>query len=215
MHLHGRFTTGPTATGLAYLVRCAGPGPSGPARLRLARSRLQWPFFTRPNRADDIITGPAHFNWAHVNGVYVRRKIGEEFREDCIQPTKQSGGDSVHVLGCFCQSDINPLVRLTSTVNSISYQNVLEDHLIPYIAGRALIFQQDNAPAHTARSTNRFPEERSVVVMKWPPKSPDLNPIKNLWDAVEAKVRKESATSRNELWGKILVAWNSIDNNII
>ena len=51
--------------------------------------------------------------------------------------------------------------------------------------------------------------------MKWPPKSPDLNPIENLWDAVEAKVREESATSRNELWGKILVAWNSIDNNII
>ena len=51
--------------------------------------------------------------------------------------------------------------------------------------------------------------------MKWPPKSPDLNPIENLWDAVEAKVREELATSRNELWRKILVAWNSIDNNII
>ena len=156
------------------------------------------------------------FNLFHSDGrIYVRRKIGKEFREDCIQPTQQSGGGSVHVWGCFCQSDIGPLVRLTSTVNSVSYQNVLEDHLIPYIAGRVLIFQQDNAPAHTARSTSRFLEDRSVVVMKSPPKSPDLNPIENLWDSVEAKVREESATSRNELWGKILVAWNSIDNNII
>ena len=53
------------------------------------------------------------------------------------------------------------------------------------------------------------------MVMKWPPKSPDLNPIDNLWDTVEAKVREDTVTSRNELRGEMLVAWNSIDNNII
>ena len=67
------------------------------------------------------------------------------------------------------QTEVGPLVRLTSTVNSISYQNVPEDHLIPYIAGRVLIFQQDNTPAHGS----------VVVVMKCPPKGPDLNPIEN------------------------------------
>ena len=182
-------------------------------RLSFAKEYQHW---TPSDWATITFSDESKFNLFHSDGrIYVRRKIGEEFREDCIQPTQQSGGGSVHVWGCFCQSEIGPLVRLTSTVNSTSYQNVLEDHLIPYIAGRALIFQQDNAPAHTARSTTRFLEERSVVVMKWPPKSPDLNPIENLWDTVEAKVRQDTATSRNELWGKILVAWNSIDNNII
>ena len=62
---------------------------------------------------------------------------------------------------------------------------MLEGHLIPYIAGRVLIFQQDNASAHG-----------SVVAMKCPPKGPDNNPIENLWDVVEAKVREDMSTTR-------------------
>ena len=173
-------------------------------RLSFAKEYQHW---TPSDWATVTFSDESKFNLFHSDDrIYVRRKIGEEFREDCIQPTQQSGGGSVHVWGCFCQTEIGPLVRLTSTVNSTSYQNVLEDHLIPYIAGRALIFQQDNTPAHTARSTTRFLEECSVV-----PKSPDLNPIENLWDTLKAQVRQDTAASRNKLWGKILVAWNIID----
>ena len=67
--LHGRFTTGPTTTGLVGPLLCAWPRPSGPAQLRLARSRLQWSFLTRSNQSNDFITVLALLNWAHVNGV--------------------------------------------------------------------------------------------------------------------------------------------------
>ncbi len=42
------------------------------------------------------------------------------------------------------------------------------------------IFQQDLAPAHTAKSTKSWLNDRGVGVRDWPANSPDLN-IENLW----------------------------------
>ncbi len=42
------------------------------------------------------------------------------------------------------------------------------------------IFQQDLAPAHTAKSTKSWLNDHGVVVLDWPANSPDLNPRENL-----------------------------------
>ncbi len=41
------------------------------------------------------------------------------------------------------------------------------------------IFQQDLAPAHTAKSTKTWLNDHGVGVLDWPAHSPDLNPIEN------------------------------------
>ncbi len=43
-----------------------------------------------------------------------------------------------------------------------------------------VIFQQDFAPAHTAKSTKSWFNDHSVTVLDWSANSPDLNPIENL-----------------------------------
>ncbi len=42
-----------------------------------------------------------------------------------------------------------------------------------------LIFQQDLAPAHTAKSTKSWLNDHGVGVLDWPANSPDLNPKSN------------------------------------
>jgi transposase len=50
------------------------------------------------------------------------------------------------------------------------------------------IFQHDNAPTHTASVVQRALADIDIEVMEWPPYSPDLNPIENLWALLKAKI---------------------------
>ncbi|KAJ4445498.1 hypothetical protein ANN_07306 [Periplaneta americana] len=57
-----------------------------------------------------------------------------------------------------------------------------------------LFFQQDNHPIHTANRIQRwFTRRRDVDPVDWPPNSPDMNPIQNLWAAVKRIVRSNWA----------------------
>lgn len=60
-------------------------------------------------------------------------------------------------------------------------------HIVPRIAEYlqthpGLLFQQDNAPGHSARLTEQTMEAYGIRQIWWPPNSPDLSPIENIWD---------------------------------
>ncbi len=50
------------------------------------------------------------------------------------------------------------------------------------------IFQQDLAPAHTAKDTKSCFNDHAVTVLDWSANSPDLNPIECLWGIVKRKM---------------------------
>ncbi|KAI1006439.1 hypothetical protein K3495_g1786 [Podosphaera aphanis] len=44
---------------------------------------------------------------------------------------------------------------------------------------------QDNAPSHKAAQTMRELSERKITPIEWPPYSPDLKPIENVWNMMK------------------------------
>ena len=67
------------------------------------------------------------------------------------------------------------------------YKAVLDEHLPPILRYGA-IFMHDNAPIHTAHIIRDCLQENRIHVMDWPPYSPDLNPIENLWALLKAEI---------------------------
>ncbi len=61
------------------------------------------------------------------------------------------------------------------------------------------IFQQDLAPAHTAKGTKSWFNNHSVTVLDWPANSPDLNSIENLWGIVKRKTRDTRPNNADDL----------------
>ncbi|GBC21983.2 IS630 family transposase [Rhizophagus irregularis DAOM 181602=DAOM 197198] len=73
------------------------------------------------------------------------------------------------------------------------------------------IFQDDNAPIHTARVVKSWEEENEVNSLPW--QSPDLNPIEHLWDELERQVwvHKPLPKNRENLWEILQEEWSNIE----
>ncbi len=125
-------------------------------------------------------------------GPRVWRKRGEAQNSRCLRSSVKFP-QSVMVWGAMSSVGVGPLCFLRSTVNTAVYQEVLEHFMLPaadQLYGDAdFIFQQDLAPAHSAKATSTWFKDHGIPVLNWPENSPDLNPIENLWGIVKRKMR--------------------------
>jgi transposase len=67
------------------------------------------------------------------------------------------------------------------------YKEILEEEL-PRLTEPHLIFMQDNAPIYTSWLLHEWLSEQGYRVLSWPPYSPDLNAIENLWALLKEKI---------------------------
>ncbi len=89
---------------------------------------------------------------------------------------------SVMIWGAMSSADVGPLCFLKTNVTEPVYQEIWSTSYFLLLTSflKMLIFQQDLAPAHTAKSTKSWLNDHGVGVLDWPANSPDLNPIENL-----------------------------------
>ncbi len=146
-------------------------------------------------------------------GPRVWRKCGEAQNPCCLKSSVKFP-QSVMIWAAMSSAGVGPLCFLKSTVNAAIYQDILEHFMLPSadkLYGDAdFIFQQDLAPAHTAKGTKSWFNDHGVTVLDWPANSPDLNPIKNLWSIVKRKMRDTRPNNADDLKAAIKATWASI-----
>ncbi len=112
-------------------------------------------------------------------GPRVWRKGGEAHSPSCLKSSVKFP-QSVMIWGAMSSSGVGPLCFLKTNVTAPVYQEILELFKLPsadqLFKDADFIFQQDVAPAHTAKSPKSWLNDHGVGVLDWPANSPDLNP---------------------------------------
>lgn len=91
-----------------------------------------------------------------------------------------------------------PLIIFEGTMNVMTYTNLFQAHFVPYFVqqranGVEPLIVIDNGGYHN--NVRQVCPGWSFV--KWPPNSPDLNPIEDAWRALKAKLATRYAEIRN------------------
>ena len=78
------------------------------------------------------------------------------------------------------------LVSLVGRVTENTHREVLENYAVSTVKSHAkkikkkFLFQENNAPVHTARVARSFLESLNIKLLSWPAQNPDINPIENI-----------------------------------
>lgn len=100
---------------------------------------------------------------------------------------RQCGGGGVLVWMMVMPNGLLAFQFLEGKVDSKKYIKLLKTCALPilYLNYRSdFFFQQDNAPVHRSKETTNFLKSANVKILKWPPRSPDMNIIEDMWRVI-------------------------------
>ncbi|KAL7876396.1 hypothetical protein AOLI_G00113590, partial [Acnodon oligacanthus] len=137
---------------------------------------------------------------------------GEVYKDKCVMPTVKHGGGNAMVWGCTHAAGVGELHFIEGHMNSNMYCEILKQSMIPSLRklGRRAVFQHDNDPKHTSKTTTALLKRLRVKVMDWPSMSLDLNPIEHLWGILKRKVEECKVLNIRQIRDVVMEEWKSI-----
>ena len=145
----------------------------------------------------------------------VKRFQNEKFHEKFVQPRVQGGGGSAGIWGCISHKGPGCASLYSGRINADRYIETLKNHLLPsatlfYVESVNFKFQQDGASPHTAKKTQAWFEEQGIQILQNPPRSPDLNPIENIWAWIDRHLTRVQISSIDHLKEVLEQEWAKV-----
>lgn len=157
-----------------------------------------------------------------------------------MRPSFKSGRTSIGVFACISKGKRSDLLLIrkrsdkerTSSRDRLglnAHQFATEIHqpfIIPFILAQDdtpdhIYLAADGATWHYGGENKKLREEVVYLQLPWPPNSPDLNPIENLWMLLKRQLRKRFSAieqrphSEAELFSAAQEVWAQIPQDVI
>ncbi|GFX18635.1 transposable element Tcb2 transposase [Trichonephila clavipes] len=119
---------------------------------------------------------------------------------------------------------INYRTRLHVAANgTMTGQRYIDEVLLPHVhifrgaVGDKFVFMDDNATCHRTLAVQDCLDSEGIQRLVWPARSPDLNPIENVWDALGRQVsgRNYPPTNKNTLIRALTEEWDKLPQQLL
>ncbi|GFW89398.1 transposable element Tcb2 transposase [Trichonephila clavipes] len=102
-------------------------------------------------------------------------------------------------------------------------QRYIDEVLLPHVrlfrgaVGDKFVFMDDNATCHLTLAVQDCLDSEGIQRLVWPSRSPDLNPIENVWDSLGRQVagRNYPPTSKNTLIPALTEEWDKLPQELL
>jgi hypothetical protein len=184
-------------------------------RLAFARKYKHW---TEEDWYKVIWTDESSFELQkNSRQIRIWRKPHEKYLAECLAPTFKSGRTSVMVWGAFTGFDKCPLVIMPQGERSAAhfvknvYESTLSGFYFMHDNPHELTLMEDGAPIHRSKLPEDWRLAHGMKKLDWPPYSPDLNPIENMWKILKdwlcyhtmPKNKKELIECVQQVWNEV------------
>ncbi|GFV95951.1 transposable element Tc1 transposase [Trichonephila clavipes] len=119
---------------------------------------------------------------------------------------------------------INGRTRLHVVANgTMTGHRYIDEVLLPHVrlfrgaVGDKFVFMDDNATCHRTLAVQDCLDSEGIQRFVWPARSPDLNPIENMWDALGRQVsgRNYPPKNKNTLIRALTEEWDKFPQQLL
>ncbi|GFW44859.1 transposable element Tc1 transposase [Trichonephila clavipes] len=188
------------------------------ARLQWCREHHDW---TEQDWACVLFSDESRFSLSSdCRHQLIWRESGTAYRPQNIQEKDRYPTCSIMVwAGIKINGHTCLLVVANGTITGQRYI----DEALPHVrlfrgaVGDKFVFMDDNATCHRTLAVQDCLDSEGIQRLVWPARSPDLNPIENVWDALGRQVagRNYPLTSKNTLIRALTEEWDKLPQQLL
>ncbi|GFU14196.1 transposable element Tcb2 transposase [Trichonephila clavipes] len=183
------------------------------ARLQWCREHHNW---TEQDWACVLFSDESRFSLSSdCRGQLIWRESGTAYRPENIQEKDRYP---------TCSIMINGRTRLHVVANgTMTGQRYIDEVLLPHVrlfrgaVGNKFVFMDDNATCHRTLAVQDCLDSEGIQRFVWPARSPDLNRIENVWDALgrQSAGRNYPPTNKNTLIRALTEKWDKLPQQLL
>lgn len=142
--------------------------------------------------------------------MHARSKKGER----SVSQRIKNRGSNISLIGAIQLSGLAALYPYDGAIDGDRFLSFLDEHLIGALKPGDVVVM-DNLRVHHMKEVEAKLEENQIKALFLPPYSPELNPIEEIWSVMKRVFRTLEARTITQLVEAIIVARDSLSNNII